>query len=109
MSSYNFAVAMTPLEAFEYLKRNMKYELVHERVHPITDGMYSIIVIYEKYFMRNNSRASLVVTIHNFNGVTEIESISAGSSQGVFFNFDWGAGDEFASSVKNLFESYIVG
>jgi len=108
MSIYSFKVSKSPMAAFEHLKSNINYELVHEKIYHIDENMSSIIVIYEKYFMRNSSRASLVVTINNFNGVTEIESISSGSSQGMIFNFDWGAGDQFANSVKNLFESYIM-
>ncbi len=108
MGVYSFKVSKSPLEALEYLKRRMDYELVYEKVHNIKGDMTSIIVVYEKYFMRNSSRAALTVTMNDFNGVTEIESISAGSSQGMIFNFDWGAGDKFANSVKNLFEDYII-
>ncbi|MDF1617688.1 DUF6054 family protein [Petrocella sp. FN5] len=108
MSIYSFKVNKTPLEALEYLKRGMDEELVYEKVHDVAGNMRSIIVIYEKYFMRNSSRASLVVAINNFNKVTEIETISSGSSQGMIFNFDWGAGDEFAHSVKHLFEDSII-
>ncbi|MGI6703757.1 MAG: hypothetical protein ACOX42_07005 [Clostridia bacterium] len=29
-------------------------------------------------------------------GYSEVRSIATGSSQGVFFNFDWGAADDYA-------------
>ncbi|TCT17180.1 hypothetical protein EDC18_101478 [Natranaerovirga pectinivora] len=108
MSSYNFKVKQTPLEALNFLKEGMDYDLIHEKVHTLDNGMYSIIVVYEKYFMRNSSRAALTVTINNFYGDTEIESVSAGASQGMFFRIDWGANDEFANSVKYLFREHII-
>ena len=58
--------------------------------------------------MRNSSRAGLTVSINDFEGVTKIASISSGSSQGLLLNFDWGAGDEFADSVRNVFSRYII-
>ncbi|MDV3426083.1 MAG: DUF6054 family protein [Bacillota bacterium] len=108
MSVYSFKVNLKPDEALEYLKNNMDSELIYEEVHEYQDIIKSYVLIFEKYYFRSKNRAALTVTINNFNGETEISSISAGSSEGMIFNFDWGAGDDFASGVKDLFEEFII-
>lgn len=102
MSSYSFKVVLTPLEVLNHLKKNMPYELVHERVYPLDDDMCNVVLIFEKYYIRTSSRAALTVIVHNYYGATVVEALSAGSSQGMIFSFDWGAGDDFASSVKTF-------
>ena len=42
--------------------------------------------------MRSSNRASLTVTIDNFDGKTKVHAVASGGSEGVFFRFDWGAG-----------------
>lgn len=103
MSIYKFKVSLNPEEAFNRLKDNMSGELIYEEAHA-----QAYVLVFEKYYFRSKNRAALTVTINNFNGDTEISSVSAGSSEGMIFNFDWGAGDDFASSVKYLFEEFII-
>ncbi|MFA6941164.1 MAG: DUF6054 family protein [Clostridiaceae bacterium] len=108
MSVYNFKVNLSPEEAFRFLKNNMNSELIYEEAHEYQDVIKAYVLIFEKYYFRSNNRAALTVTINNFNGDTEISSISAGSSEGLIFHFDWGAGDDFAASVKSLLEKFVV-
>ncbi|HVJ47989.1 hypothetical protein [Desulfitobacterium sp.] len=35
--------------------------------------------------------------------------MSQGSSQGLIFNFDWGASDSFAFRIKEILQDYITG
>jgi len=86
----------------------MDCELIYEEAHEYQDVIKSYVLIFEKYYFRSKNRAALTVTINNFNGETEISSISAGSSEGMIFNFDWGAGDDFASSVKSLLNKFVI-
>ncbi|MDR3600461.1 MAG: DUF6054 family protein [Desulfosporosinus sp.] len=37
-----------------------------------------------------------------------MRAISTGSSEGMIFNFDWGAADSFASSVQKVLERFII-
>lgn len=67
-----------------------------------------IVLIYEKYFYRAGNRLSLTVTVDNINGTTNIHSVGAGGGQGVFFSFDWGAGDKFTSAPRDILQSYII-
>ena len=41
--------------------------------------------------MRTSNRASLTVTIDNFEGKTNVHAVAAGTSEGLL-RFDWGAG-----------------
>ncbi|MEQ7050938.1 DUF6054 family protein [Paenibacillaceae sp. P-4] len=53
-------------------------------------------------------RAALIVMIDNLRGVTNVRVVATGSSEGLIFNFDWGAADDFASSVESILEEYII-
>lgn len=108
MNQYNFKVDMTIDEAVNYLVREVPYEMIYMKELNPGGKLNSYIFIFEKYFLRMGNRAALTVMIHNFNGVTEIDSVAAGSSQSIFFRFDWGAGDEFASYIKKMFSQFIL-
>ncbi len=108
MNHYNFKVDMTLSEAVDYLVREVPYEMTYMKELNPKGEMKSFVFIFEKYFLRMGNRAALTVVMHNFNGYTEIDSVAAGSSQSIFFRFDWGAGDEFASYIMKMFESHIV-
>lgn len=108
MGKCDFKVSISPVEALSFVRDNEDAELVHEETHDLGDGRYIGTLIFEKYFMRVSSRVALAVIADNINGVTGIRAISTGSSQGLFLNFDWGASDDFAYSVKEILDKYII-
>ncbi|RIW37414.1 hypothetical protein D3H55_05100 [Bacillus salacetis] len=65
------------------------------------------ILVFEKYFFRNNSSASLTVTVSNFEGETTIKCISTGNGAGIF-NIGWGAGKSFMKPIRKTLESHIL-
>ena len=69
-------------------------------------GPQVVLLVFEKYFMRNSSRASLTVLIENVTGVTQVCVAPSGGGQGAFLRFDWGAGDKFATSATDALEGY---
>lgn len=113
MSVKDFTVKISPNEAAdliqsEILRGNISGTLVDHYVR--TTGSSEVhVLIMEKYYMRSNNRASVTTTIDNFDGSTRIHVVAAGSSEGVFFRFDWGAGNNFATSVERALEQYIIG
>lgn len=109
MQVLSIELSLDPVEAFKTLKRSMSAEVVYSDVKEVTGGFTSCILVFEKYYMRNSSRASLTVTIHNFDGHTKVTAIPSGGSQGMFLNFDWGAGDQFAGSVIQIFKPWLIG
>ncbi|WP_374020880.1 DUF6054 family protein [Paenibacillus thiaminolyticus] len=46
--------------------------------------------------------------MNNLYGRTHVRAISTGSSEGLFFNIDWGAASNFTSSVERILEKYII-
>ena len=112
MSIKNFNVSLSPKEAAdrihsEIIKGSISGTLVDHYVRNTTMGEMHVLIM-EKYYMRSNNRASVTSTIDNFDGVTRVHVVAAGSSEGVFFRFDWGAGSNFADSVEWALEEYII-
>lgn len=108
MSKCSFIVSLIPSQVMNMVKGEENSDLVYEEFHDIGNGKYNGTLIFEKYFMRAGNRAALVVLVNNLNGKTIVTSVATGSSQGMFFNFDWGAADSFADSVRSILESYIT-
>jgi hypothetical protein len=98
MAVRNFRVNLTPTEAMEtirdwVLEKNVSGELV-DQYERTFDDKTMIVIILEKYYMRTNNRASLTVTIDNFDGDTNVHAVAAGTAEGLM-RFDWGAGKNF--------------
>lgn len=108
MSKCKFIVDLIPLEVIIKIRNEESADLVHEEFHDLGGGKYSGTLIFEKYFMRAGNRAALVVLVNNFNGKTMVTSVATGSSQGMLFNFDWGAAADFAESVRRILKRYIT-
>lgn len=108
MSTLNFKVSIPPIEALDLVKQNENADLVHEEIHDLGKGIYIGTLIFEKYYMRVKNRVALVVIIDNIYGETDVRSIATGSSEGMIFNFDWGAADSFAGSVQDILDEYII-
>lgn len=108
MSKSSFIVSLKPSQVMDKVKGEENSDLVYEEFNDIGSGKYNGTLIFEKYFMRAGSRAALVVLVNNFNGKTIVTSVATGSSQGMLFNFDWGAADSFAEGVKRILRSYIT-
>lgn len=66
------------------------------------------VLVFEKYFMRNSSRASLTVTIDDQTGYTRVRSVGSGGGQGTLLRFDWGASSSFAASAERALSEFIL-
>ncbi|EHQ60414.1 hypothetical protein PDENDC454_20577 [Paenibacillus dendritiformis C454] len=87
-------------KALELVKDNQNANLVHEEYHDLQKGTFIGTQGYENYYFRSKNRVALVVIIDNLYGRTHVRAISTGSSEGLFFNIDWGAASNFTSSVE---------
>jgi hypothetical protein len=113
MSVREFTVTISPVAAMDVIETfvvegSISGTLVDRYVRRLGEHEVHVIVL-EKYYMRSSNRASLSVTIDNFDGQTKVHAVASGGSEGVFMRFDWGAGKNFANSVESALESYIVG
>ncbi|MCR8643043.1 DUF6054 family protein [Paenibacillus sp. N1-5-1-14] len=108
MSKSSFNVNLSPREVFHLVMNEQNADLIHDEFQELGDGRSMGTLVFEKYYMRTSNRAALVVLIDNVQGVTNVRVISTGSSEGVFFKFDWGASANFVDSVENILARYII-
>lgn len=96
------------MQAFDLVRDRQDADLVHEEYNELGEGRAIGTLIFEKYYFRTKNRAALIVIIDNLKGVTNVRAIATGSSEGLFFNIDWGAADNFVSSVERILEDYMI-
>ncbi len=83
----------------------MSVELVDTASHKI--GNTSVFLyVYDKYYMRNSSRAALSVQIIGNEDGSYVTAIGAGGGNGSFFSFSYGAEENFVSVVERLLDEY---
>lgn len=58
--------------------------------------------VYDKYYFRNDNRASLSVTVVGTGKDLIISAIGSGGGSGILFNFSWGAEDDIVSIVESV-------
>ncbi|MCL2461985.1 MAG: DUF6054 family protein [Defluviitaleaceae bacterium] len=110
----NITVSLSPPEAAEIvkdyvLKSGLSAECVCDYRSEAQNGGQMILLVFEKYFMRTSSRASLSVALENLQGQTRVCSVGSGGGKGALFGFDWGAGEDFAYTAINALKRYELG
>ncbi len=98
--------AMTVIESY-VVGGSISGTLVDRYVRQVGEQEVHVMVL-EKYYMRSSNRASLTVTIDDFGKDTKVHVVASGGSEGVFFRFDWGAGNNFANSVETALGTSII-
>lgn len=83
----------------DILNSAVSMRVVEESVY-VASPLKVTTKVYDKYFMRNSSRASLTLTVIEDGRNTHVIAIGAGGSQGAVFNFSWGAEQELVDVVK---------
>ncbi len=86
------------------LDSGMSMNLVDENTYTSGD-MQVLVRVYDKYFIRTSSRASLSLTIVDDGNSIYVSAIGAGGGKGVVFNYSWGAEDELVGIVSDFFDS----
>jgi len=62
----------------------------------------TILLVFEKYFMRVKNRVSVSILIYPFNDGIKVDVIGSGGEQGAFLSFDWGSEDSIVQSAGNI-------
>lgn len=60
--------------------------------------------VYDRYYFRNSSRASLTLTVVGWQGRIFVSAVGAGGGTGVVFDMDWGAEDDLIRIVRDGLE-----
>lgn len=69
----------------------------------MTEGTVQVLSrVYDKYFMRNSSRASLSIMLAGQGQNLMISAIGAGGGNGALFNFSWGAEEDMVAVVEDF-------
>jgi hypothetical protein len=113
METYTFKVKISVALAVEAIQKGIQdgaltAELIDEYKNYALDGKQLAVLVFDKYFMRNGSRASLTVTIHNLEDTTIVHAAGSGGANGLLSMFDWGASSDFAAEVQNVLTDYII-
>lgn len=112
MDVREFNVTISPKSALEVLQESLIGGSISGAIVDVYEramGEYQMIVcVLEKYYMRTSNRASLTVTFDNFGDYTRVHAAASGGGEGIFFRFDWGAGESFVNSMESALKEYIV-
>ncbi|AZS44689.1 DUF6054 family protein [Microbacterium oleivorans] len=106
-------ISLTPFDAarivLEHVQASgMTVECVGQHATATEAGHQTALLIFEKYYMRTSSRASLTVLLENLAGPTKAVFRGSGGGEGALFRFDWGASADFAASVVDALEPYAT-
>lgn len=112
MDARDFRVKLSVLQTEEIIRRGVEgsaatAELVDEYRSDNGRGETIVFMTFEKYFMRNSSRATLAVCIDNLKGYTHVHASGSGGGQNVLFRFDWGAGGNLVGTVEDALKQYL--
>lgn len=95
-------------EILEYFKKNLKFENYEQSITYGFDFEYGkgYLTVFEKYFTRNDSVASLTLHIHPLeNEQVELIMIVSGSGTGIF-KIDWWIGKSILKTMDKLIEEF---
>ena len=62
--------------------------------------------VYDRYYMRNNSRASLTLTVVGCGNTVTVSAIGAGGGPGMLFHLDWGTEEDIVQIVEQSLERF---
>ena len=107
MAKEVFNVNISPIEVNKIIKEKIRAEMVDYEECKLGNNKYITVTTFQKYYLRNNSNAALVLICDNTLGNTRVKAVGTGGGT-AGLAFDFGAGDSFAAKVKELLKSYIV-
>lgn len=77
----------------------MSCTLVDEAHNEANDTM---LLVFEKYFMRVKNRVSLSILIYPFMDKVKVDLIGSGSGQGPFLKFSWGSEESIVDTAAQI-------
>lgn len=109
MPQYEASVRGSVQDAVYYLENEIvnssaSSKLVKKYMLYAPDGKTCAIMIFEKYYMRNESRISLTISVDDLAGTTRVCATTSGGGQGALFSFDWGAGKNYIKTISEIVE-----
>lgn len=88
-------------KAAKILKLELNAELIEDSVCRLDDQTTVILLVFEKYFMRNGSYAGLTIQLIENEKMQTANIIASAGGEGLF-NISWGANSDFAYMAENI-------
>lgn len=111
MEKADLYVVLSPQEAAEEVKKavdgSFSGQILDEYVRILPDGKEIIMILFEKYYMRSNNRATLTFLADNLEGKTKVHLSAGGGGEGMIFRFDWGASASFGELAKSALKEFV--
>jgi hypothetical protein len=106
MASISMSGKANAREVADYIQNEivasaMSCELVDSILREF-QGVTIQLLVFEKYYMRNSSRASLTVSVIGQGDMVVVDAVGSGGGQGALFNFSWGAEEDFVAVVEDI-------
>ena len=111
-------ITLSPEEGAELLRqwveekgnfiRKIGKNIIDSYVVHFGENQKAIIVVIEYFTWRNNNQMTATVVLDNTKKYTKVHIVVGGSSQGIIFTFDYGAGESLETKLKSIFKPYEV-
>jgi len=105
-------VSVTPAEAANMVKIAMESgssDKIEEQIINPDNGKTVIILSYEDYFMRTDSKIGITIVIDDLLEETTVRAISAGGGRGAIFKLGFGANGDYEKKVEKALSSVSTG
>jgi len=73
------------------------------------EGKTAILLSYEEYFMRTDSKIGITVLIEDIDGTTAVRAISAGGGRGAILKLGFGANGDYEKRVGKALSAVSLG
>ena len=111
-------ITLSPEEGAELLQqwveeqgnfiRKIGKNIIDNCVVDFGEDKKAIVVVIEYYTWRNSNQMTATVVLDNSEKNTKVHIAVGGSSQGIIFSYDYGAGNSLEEKLKSLFKIYEV-
>ena len=109
-------ITLSPEEGAELLQqwveeqgnfiRKIGKNIIDNCVVDFGEDKKAIVVVIEYYTWRNSNQMTATVVLDNSEKNTKVHIAVGGSSQGIIFSYDYGAGNSLEEKLKSLFKIY---
>ena len=107
---YISKVAISVAEAANIVRNELNRggDLIEEQTIS-ADGKTAVLLSYEEYFMRTDSKIGITILIEDIEGATVVRAISAGGGRGAILKLGFGANGDYEKRVGKALSAVSLG
>jgi len=108
---YATRVSISPEDAANLVRNELDRggTKIEDHVIKSEDGKTMVLMTYEEYFIRTDSRIGLCVVIENMTGETVARAISSGGGRGALLKLGFGANSDYENKVQRALGGVSLG